>query len=141
MSILCAEDIPFYPESRETYNGDKTVFGNDFLDKTKKTCEYWPHMRVDSSFKDPVKSDLPVLLLSGELDPVTPPYFADITMETLTNAQHLVAKGQGHNVFPLGCMPDIITAFFEDPEQELDTECMNDFNYTPFFINMMGPKQ
>ena len=81
------------------------------------------------------------MLLTPILHPVTPPEFAETTMQTLSNSQHLVAKGQGHNVFPLGCMPDIITAFFEDPERELDIECMNDFNYTPFFINMMGPKQ
>lgn len=139
LSILCAEDMPFYPESIE--DKKHTIFGKDFMEKTKKTCSYWPHIEVDSSFKDPVKSDLPVLLLSGELDPVTPPEFADLTMQTLSNAQHLVAKGQGHNVFPLGCMPDIITDFFEEPEKDLDTECMDDFNYTPFFINMMGPKQ
>ena len=141
LSILCAEDIPFYPKQNDTFSSDKTIFGNDFLGKTKKTCDYWPHMRVDPSFKDPVVSDLPVLLLSGELDPVTPPEFAETTIQTLSNAQHLIAKGQGHNVFPLGCMPDIITDFFVDPEAELDVECMNDFNYTPFFINMMGPKQ
>ena len=138
-SILCAEDAPFYPDTISS--NKQTIFGEGFIDRVKKTCEYWPHMRADSSFKDPVESDLPVLLLSGELDPVTPPEFADTAMQTLSNAQHLVAKGQGHNVFPLGCMPDIITDFFEDPEQELDIECMGDFNYTPFFINMMGPKQ
>ena len=139
LSILCAEDAPFYPDTIESR--EQTIFGQDFLEKTKKTCDYWPHIRVDSDFKDPVSSDLPTLLLSGELDPVTPPSFAETTMQTLTNAQHLVAKGQGHNVFPLGCMPEIITDFFEEPEEELDIECMNDFNYTPFFINMMGPKQ
>ncbi len=141
LSILCAEDVPFYPQQNDSDSSGKTIFGKDFMEKTKKTCDYWPHIEVNSNFKDPVTSDLPVLLLSGELDPVTPPYFAELAMQTLSNSQHLIAKGQGHNVFPLGCMPDIITDFFEDPEQELDTECMNDFDYTPFFINMMGPKQ
>ncbi len=139
LSILCAEDVPFYKQQTET--AERTVFAKDFLSKTSKICKVWPHLIVDSSYKEPVQSDLPVLLLSGELDPVTPPTFAEIAMETLTNAEHLVAKGQGHNVFPLGCMPDIITAFIKDPEKELDTDCMSDFDYTPFFINMMGPKQ
>ena len=80
-------------------------------------------------------------MLSGELDPVTPPEFAELAMQTLSNSQHLVAKGQGHNVFPKGCMPDIITQFINNPEDELDTKCMSDFDYEPFFINMMGPKQ
>jgi len=139
LSIVCVEDVPFYDE--EDAVNDHNIFG-DFTANTKTTCDSWPHAPVvDPSFKDPVVSDLPVLLLSGEFDPVTPPSFADITMKTLSNSQHLVAKGQGHNVFPLGCIPNIMTDFIQDPEQELDIECMDDFDYTPFFINMMGPKQ
>ncbi len=137
LSILCAEDMPFYNEY--TLN-ENNLFG-DFIKNTKDNCAAWPHDTVDASFKDAVVSDLPVLLLSGELDPVTPPSFAKLAMKTLSNSQHLIAKGQGHNVFPLGCMPDIITDFIQDPEQELNIECMDDFDYTPFFINMMGPEQ
>jgi pimeloyl-ACP methyl ester carboxylesterase len=137
MSIICAEDLPFY--DNYTLNSNN-LFG-DFIAQTISGCDSWPHVTVDASFKDPVVSDLPVLLLSGELDPVTPPSFAELTMQTLSNSQHLIAKGQGHNVFPLGCMPDIMTDFIQEPENELDIECMNDFDYTPFFINMMGPKQ
>ena len=137
LSIICAEDLPFYHEySPEEHN----LFG-DYINNIKANCAAWPHTTVDASFKEPVISDIPTLLLSGELDPVTPPGFAELTMQTLSKSQHLIAKGQGHNVFPLGCMPSIITDFIEDPKQELDIECMNDFNYTPFFINMMGPKQ
>ena len=137
-SILCAEDLPFYGSYSANENN---IFGEDFAERTKKICNVWPHIKAESHFKDPVSSDLPVLLLSGELDPVTPPEFAELAMQTLSNSQHLVAKGQGHNVFPQGCMPDIITDFVQDPEGELDTECMNEFDYTPFFINMMGPEQ
>ncbi len=137
MSIICAEDLPFYSEHQLNENN---LFG-DFINDITNNCAVWPHGTVDASFKDPVVSDLPVLLLSGELDPVTPPSFAELAMQTLSNSQHLIAKGQGHNVFPAGCMPDIITDFIQDPEQELDIECMNDFDYTPFFINMMGPQQ
>jgi len=137
LSIICAEDLPFY--SKYTLNKNN-LFG-DFIKSVIDNCAAWPHATVDASFKDPVVSDLPVLLLSGEFDPVTPPSFAELAMQTLSNSQHLIAKGQGHNVFPLGCMPDIITDFIQDPEQELDIECMSDFDYTPFFINMMGPEQ
>lgn len=137
LSIICGEDLPFYKDFKVS---EKNVFGN-FIKQTQDSCGVWPHLNVDPSFKAPVNSDLPFLLLSGELDPVTPPEFAEITMQTLSNAQHLVAKGQGHNVFPRGCLPKVISTFIEDPNQELDTTCMNDFDYTPFFINMMGPQQ
>ena len=138
LSIVCGEDVPFYTIKSASNNN---IFGKDFLAKTQKSCDVWPHINADASFKDPVVSDLPVLLLSGELDPVTPPEFAELTMKTLSHSQHLIAKGQGHNVFPQGCMPKIITQFIDKPDEELETECLNDFNYEPFFINMMGPKQ
>jgi pimeloyl-ACP methyl ester carboxylesterase len=138
LSIICAEDAPFYEDD----NGvEPLIFGESYIDNIAVACAVWPHIPVDRSFKDPVASDLPVLLLSGELDPVTPPAFADLAMQTLSNARHLVARGQGHNVFPLGCMPELIAEFVDDPDAELDTDCMGDFDYTPFFINMMGPNQ
>lgn len=137
-SILCAEDLPFYGDQQV---GENLIFGEQFIENIKTVCQIWPHTQVEASFKDPVASALPVLLLSGELDPVTPPAFAELTMETLSNAQHLVAKGQGHNVFPLGCIPDLIADFVNEPDTSLETECMNDFDYAPFYINMMGPQQ
>jgi len=139
LSIICAEDVPFYSES--TAKPEHTIFDKNFITDMHKTCDVWPHLTYDKSFKDAVVSDLPVLLLSGELDPVTPPEFADLAMQSLSNSQHLIAKGQGHNVFPLGCIPDIISDFVSSPNEELDTQCMENFDYTPFFINMMGPKQ
>jgi len=138
MSIICAEDATFYNLQAAAENN---LFGDNFLERTIKSCDLWPHIIEAPSFKDAVKSDLPILLLDGELDTVTPPEFAELTMKSLSNSQHLIAKGQGHNVFTQGCMPKIITQFFNHPESELDTECMQDFDYNPFFINIMGPKQ
>ncbi|WP_395372951.1 alpha/beta hydrolase [Marinicella sp. W31] len=138
ISVICTEDEPFY---RNLPVPEKSLFGNDFVKQNEERCDLWPHQDVDPSFKEPVVSDIPTLLLSGELDPVTPPRFAETTMQTLSRSQHLVAKGQGHNVFVRGCMPRIVSNFIRDPEAELDTECMKSFDYTPFFVNLMGPQE
>ncbi len=138
LSVVCAEDVPFLPKEQNTRN---SLFGDEFYEMMRSRCEYWDSEVVDASFKDPVESDIPTLLLSGEYDPVTPPAFAEKALKTLSNAQHLVAKGQGHIVANRGCMPKIVTAFIEEPEQELETECMNNFNQPAFFINLNGPQQ
>ncbi|MFV0542651.1 MAG: alpha/beta hydrolase [Marinicella pacifica] len=138
LSVVCAEDVPFLPKEQNTQN---SLFGDEFYEMMRSRCEYWDSEVVDASFKDPVESDIPTLLLSGEYDPVTPPAFAEKALETLSNAQHLVAQGQGHIVANRGCMPKIVTAFIEEPEQELETECMNNFNQPAFFINLNGPQQ
>ena len=138
LSIVCAEDFPFYEE----YHVDEhNLFGVDFVESMQATCNVWPHIEVDASFKDPVVSDIPTLLLSGELDPVTPPEFAELAKQTLSHSQHIILKGQGHSSFVTGCMPIIISDFFKEPSAELDIECLDSLGYEPFFINMMGPKQ
>lgn len=138
LSVLCAEDVPFM---RSPSPIDNSLFGNNFVDLLKQRCEIWDSVAVDDDFKEDVVSDIPTLLLSGELDPVTPPAFADKTMETLSKAQHLVAKGQGHIAATRGCMPKIMGQFINDPESELDTECMKSFQDLTFFTNLNGPKE
>ncbi len=138
LSVTCAEDVPFMPISTNVTN---SLFGDELFELMRVRCEEWDSVTVDTSFKQPVVSDIPTLLLSGEYDPVTPPEFAEKAMQTLSNSQHLVAKGQGHIVSARGCMPKIVTAFIEDPETNLDTECMKNFDDFSFFINMNGPQE
>lgn len=138
LSVICAEDIPFFGEQPEM---DHYLFGERFFELTKARCDIWDSVPVDDSFKQEVVSDIPTLLLSGELDPVTPPQFADLAMKEITGAKHFVAKGQGHIVATRGCMPKIFGAFVRDPKAELDTACMDNFQTLSFFINMNGPQE
>ena len=57
---------------------------------------------------------MPTLLLSGGLDPVTPPAYAADVAKTLRNSRHIVAAGYGHNVSPHACAPRLIAAFVDD---------------------------
>ncbi len=138
ISVSCAEDVPFMPQ---TTNLTNSLFGDDLFELMHARCELWESITVDPDFKQAVVSDIPTLLLSGEYDPATPPKNAEKVMQTLSQSQHLVAKGQGHIVGTRGCMPKIVTEFIKDPTTELDTECMNDFRDFSFFINMNGPKE
>ncbi len=138
ISVSCAEDVPYMPISTQVTN---SLFGDDLFELMRARCELWDSVTADPSFKEPVNSDIPTLLLSGEYDPVTPPEFAEKAMQTLSNSQHLVAKGQGHIVSTRGCMPQIVTAFIQNPETELETECMKNFDDFSFFINMNGPQE
>ena len=138
MSVTCAEDVPFMPNSSNVTN---SLFGDDMFELMRARCELWDSVVVDVAFKQPVESGIPTLLLSGEYDPVTPPAFAEKAMQTLSNSQHLIAKGQGHIVGTRGCMPKVVTAFIQEPEAELDTACMKNFNDFTFFINMNGPQE
>lgn len=139
LSVLCSEDEPYFDTG--SYSGEDTVLGRSLLDGISAQCEFWPHKPAPANFKAPTSSDLPTLLLSGELDPVTPPRFATIAAETLSNSLHIVAPGQGHNVIHQGCIPELVQQFLDDASvSDLDPECVDSLGPEPFFTSFSGPE-
>ncbi|MFN8443391.1 MAG: alpha/beta hydrolase [Caldilineaceae bacterium] len=140
LSVVCAEDFPFFDKVDLQGLTENSYYGSIEIDSLRRFCAIWPHSTVDPSFKDPVQSDRPVLLLSGQADPVTPPSNAEQVAQKLSNSLQIVAPGQGHNVIMRGCIPRIFADFIEKgTAQGLDTTCVNDLKPMPFFINPSGP--
>ncbi len=137
LSVLCAEDVPFYPEnsaSAESYLSDPTG-------EMAKQCALWPHAQISPEEKKPVSSDIPTLLLSGEADPITPPSNAEKAAKNLSNDLNLVVAGIGHNVIYRGCIPRIVTDFIESGSiAGLDTACVQEIHPMPFMVNFSGSK-
>ncbi|MEO6952469.1 MAG: alpha/beta fold hydrolase [Polyangia bacterium] len=136
LSVLCAEDVDLLvvrPGDPELLLGDELVRGK------QAECEVWPHGTRPADFHTPVHSDVPSLLLSGELDPVTPPANAEDVMRTLSNARHLVARGNGHNSIVRGCMPRLVAELVEklDPKG-LDASCTSTIGPIPAFTSFDG---
>lgn len=137
LSVLCSEDYPFIDLSADY--GD-TLMGNLFLDIIGLQCNVWPRGEVPAGFHQPVVSDVPVLLMSGERDPVTPPHYAAMTAESFTNSLNLVARGQAHSVMKDICLRDVTTAFIaKGGIEDLDTSCVEDIRPAPFFTSLLGP--
>ena len=137
LSVLCSEDFPVIDTSADY--GD-TLMGNLFLEIIELQCNVWPHGELPDGFHLPVKSDLPVLLMSGERDPVTPPHYAAQTAETFPNSLNLVARGQAHSVMRNICLRDITTEFInKGTVKDLDTTCVENIRPAPFFTSLLGP--
>lgn len=135
-SVVCAEDAPRYrPDPRDA----NTVLGPDLARMFFLACQQWPRGSMAADFTAPFKSDLPVLILSGELDPVTPPSYGDEVVKNLTNGRHLVLRGQGHGAMSLGCMPKLLGRFFETGDaRNLDAKCLDSLGYVPPFTSFNG---
>ena len=56
-------------------------------------AEFWPRGRVPENYGEPVRADVPVLLLSGTHDPVTPPRWGAEAARHLPRALHVVVPG------------------------------------------------
>jgi pimeloyl-ACP methyl ester carboxylesterase len=139
-SVLCSEDFPFFSLDEAATENAGSYLGDETAVELSNICQTWPHAQVSPEFKTPVQSDVPVLLLSGEADPVTPPENGDLVSKSLPNSVHLVAPGQGHNVIFRGCIPRIAADFIDAGSvQGLDTACVQDIRPLPFFVNFSGP--
>ncbi len=120
-SVVCAEDVPRIAAERE----DRGPFGGLFVREFSKGCESWPKGVMAKDFDQPVISDKPVLILSGGLDPVTPPPFGDEVKKGFSNSLHLVAANIGHGVSSRGCAPKLIKTFIETASVAgLDGKCL-----------------
>jgi pimeloyl-ACP methyl ester carboxylesterase len=83
---------------------------------------------VPKDFYAPLVSDRPVLLLSGALDPVTPPARGELVAKTLSNSLHVVAAGYGHIVSPHACAPQLIAKFVDEAGfRSLPRSCLDYF--------------
>ena len=134
-SVLCAEDMTLV-----TNAGDAgTRFDNEIYHSLAPVCEFWPKGAVAADYFEAVESDVPVLLTSGKLDPITPPAYAFEAMRTLSNSEHVIVPGVGHGAVFDGCMPGVIKEFFvtADPAG-LDTTCAADLRRPPFFTRFTG---
>jgi pimeloyl-ACP methyl ester carboxylesterase len=115
--------------------------GTAIMDALRQICARWPVGPIDADFKAPVVSAAPVLLLSGEYDPITPPAYAErVKAEGLTNSVHVVGRGQGHGLVGIGCVPRVLRSFLEEPSpSSLDATCLERAPPTPFFLSLLGP--
>ncbi len=139
LAVLCTEDIPFMIDDVQapkpsTYLGDTVVQG------LATACRAWPQGAIADDFKTPVRSDRPVLLLSGEADPVTPPSNAERARQTLSKSRHIVVDDHGHGVARLTCVGRMIQDFVETSSVDaIDDGCLAREAPSPFFLTPSGP--
>lgn len=140
-SVICSEDVPYYATTDfDDAALEATYIGPMQVSLLRAICSVWPAGAVDDDFHEPLQLPNPVLLLSGEADPVTPPRFADVAAETLPNALHLVARDQGHGLAIRGCAPRIMADFVEAADiSAVDGSCLERVFAMPFFIDFSGP--
>jgi pimeloyl-ACP methyl ester carboxylesterase len=136
MSVICSEDADLLKPRPQDAD---TMLGNHLVDAIQAECSVWPHGARPADFHAPLKSDKPVLILSGELDPVTPPSYGRTILAGLGNARQLLLKGMGHGELVRGCMPKVLARFIDKPDpKDLDAGCLDRLGPTPAYVNFNG---
>ncbi len=141
-AVLCSEDAPFYDRDAIDYTAlEASYIGILQLEAIEAMCSLWPTGPVDADFHEPLDTDIPVLLLSGDADPITPPRYATLAMVELGDARHLITRQQGHGQVALGCMPRLVGEFVNAASHAgLDSGCLERSFAMPFFLDFAGPQ-
>ena len=118
LSVICSEDVARIDpgklalEQAEPYSLKSRLLNIPVIE----ACKLWPTRVIPQSFFDPVVSSKPVLIFSGDLDPVTPPTWGDSVMPGLSNSRHLIVEGFAHNTLGSVCTIDMITKFIDSTD-------------------------
>lgn len=126
-SVLCAEENNFQlneynlqgirPQIQESEANSVSDF--------QKTCQIWGVSSLGSSVNQPVSSDIPTLVLSGEYDPITPPDYGAAAAKTLSHSYSVVFPTGGHGAVTSGdCQNQVFLQFINDPGKAPDTSCI-----------------
>jgi len=111
LSVTCAEDIPFISEADATSTGAGTFEGDARVRAQQRACKLWNVDAVDATFLDPVRSDAPILMISGTDDPATPPAYARAALATLPDARMMLVPGASHDSDYPPCVDATIVTF------------------------------
>ncbi len=142
LSITCSEDVPFFSEAEAAQAVRDTFLGDFRIRQQKAACAEWRVPPVDKSFLEPVTSNVPTLLVSGERDPVTPPAYGDQVARTLSNSRHLVVADGAHEFGGMknaDCVDRISADFIASARldaQGLDTSCLASIARPPFQLKL-----
>lgn len=140
LSVVCAEDVPWFTEADIARETRGTTLGGTLATNARAACARWPHGSVPAAFREPVRAGVPVLLISGEEDPVTPPEWAERVARTLPAARSVVLPGTGHIPSLPPCAAEILARFIDrGTGAGLDTSCLAGVRRPPFVVPEAGP--
>lgn len=123
-SVTCAEDLPFIDEATAARETKGTFLGDYRISQQKAVCAIWPRGTPPADVHELVRSDVPVLIISGERDPVTPPEFAVRVAKNLPNSLHVVVPHGSHGGAG-ECTDHLIRDFIDRGSvQGLDASCV-----------------
>jgi fermentation-respiration switch protein FrsA (DUF1100 family) len=127
LAVVCAEDFPLVPSGAKALETGAD-FARVFADLYTTACAKWPRGNVSPAFYVQGVARSPTLMLSGALDPVTPPRHARQIEPALGPlAQHVLVPNAGHGVMTLGCMRDVVTRFIDAADKDalpVDAACV-----------------
>jgi|TARA_B100000315_G_scaffold239939_1_gene259263 pimeloyl-ACP methyl ester carboxylesterase len=140
LSVLCAEDFTRISNAEISRESNRGFVGDAFLNVFQSGCSVWPAAPLPEIYSQDLSSQVPTLILSGAIDPVTPERWGEAMAELMSNSVHLIAPNTGHNVSPFGCAPELMEQFVNEASvTNIDGSCLDELIRPSFFLDLNGP--
>jgi pimeloyl-ACP methyl ester carboxylesterase len=152
LSAHCSEQV--FATTREQLTADLAahpatealglsyIFGS--ADALFSICDMWGAPAYDEREREPLSSDIPTLILSGEYDPTTPPDYGRQIADTLSRSVVYVFPARGH-VASLdrakGCSLILTLYFLQTARAIPDDSCVTDMAGSAFFTPFTGAEE
>ena len=126
-SVTCSENSDFNSQEVKYSDLPKPLAESekDNVEQFIETCSFWKVDPLEASVGQPVKSDVPTLVLTGSFDPITPPAYAKQAASTLSSSHLFEFPVGGHGELTSGeCQDQIVLQFLDNPAQKPDGACV-----------------
>jgi pimeloyl-ACP methyl ester carboxylesterase len=132
LSVICAEDIAGVSEATIRRETKGSYLGDFQVREYQRACREWAQGAIPEDFHSPVKSSVPALLISGALDPATPPEASAQAAHDLTNSRVVVVKDGTHGTGS-PCIDGLISQFVaQGSTADLAVSCVDQIHLPPF---------
>ncbi len=95
-AITCNDDVAFIREQDVAAAVQDTFLGDHRLRQQQAACRHWPRVQLPSGFREPVRSSVPVLFVSGDADAAGPLSLTDHVARGFPNRGEVVLRNRGH---------------------------------------------
>jgi len=143
-SVLCAEDGPLLLRDMPVAasSAGPASLSAPFIDHAaqlyQRACAFWPRGAVPEAFYKLSTASTATLLLSGGLDPATPPRHADrVALALGPKARQVTVANAGHGLMGIGCVRDVMFRFIDAADDAaalaVDASCVAGIPRPPAF--------
>ncbi len=138
LSVVCPEETSHVNPSQIERLHERTFMPPDRTREYIEACRNWGIPSVSPSGLQPVRSNAPTLILSGYMDPITPPYWGERVHIRLPRSRHIIVRHLSHETNGLSgaeCLDRMFADFVADPRPDrVDTGCLRDVTPPPFAL-------
>jgi pimeloyl-ACP methyl ester carboxylesterase len=136
LCVACTDTVPYIDFDQARSEAQGTFMGTYALEQNKQACDLWVRGVIPEGFHDLPTTNIPTLIITGDLDPAVRPYEGEIFLNSLPNSFHYCIPNNSHGVEHevwFGCMEERIAQFFSQGSVlGLDFSCADNNKRPPW---------